>query len=179
MVLILVPEQSKFKSERPEIWLKPVIPGLMVKTLKIKSEQMKKSNEKGFLGATELADYLAKNGVPFRQAHEIVKEGCIGDNRDRIGDAPVEGTSYSVGNTIGSSIVSCVVSSSTANCTDLNLIGGTVYHYKIFTKDSNGNYSSPGVIPSGSPFTPTAKVVSITIPLNSGVVAETPQVSQA
>ncbi|MCX5781539.1 MAG: argininosuccinate lyase [Elusimicrobia bacterium] len=46
----------------------------IISTLKIKSEQMKKSNEKGFLGATEIADYLAKCGVPFRQAHEIVKQ---------------------------------------------------------------------------------------------------------
>ena len=50
-----------------------IIAGI-VKTLKIKPEQMKISNEKGFLGATELADYLAKAGVPFRQAHEIVRQ---------------------------------------------------------------------------------------------------------
>ena len=46
----------------------------LIKTLKIKPEEMKKSNEKGFLGATELADLLAKAGVPFRQAHEIVRQ---------------------------------------------------------------------------------------------------------
>jgi len=33
---------------------------------------MKESTEKDFSNATELADYLATKGIPFRQAHEIV-----------------------------------------------------------------------------------------------------------
>ncbi len=56
----------------------------IIKTLKIKPEEMKKSNEKGFLGATEIADYLSKNGVPFRNAHEVVRqivEFCIKEGK--------------------------------------------------------------------------------------------------
>lgn len=41
-------------------------------TLKVNGEKMEESCEKGFLLATEAADYLAKKGMPFRKAHEIV-----------------------------------------------------------------------------------------------------------
>ena len=33
---------------------------------------MAESTEKDFSNATELADYLASKGLPFREAHEIV-----------------------------------------------------------------------------------------------------------
>jgi argininosuccinate lyase len=46
----------------------------MIKTLKFIKENTLKSTEKGFIAATELADYLAKQGVPFRTAHSIVKD---------------------------------------------------------------------------------------------------------
>ena len=35
-------------------------------------ERLRQATEKGFLVATDLADYLALKGIPFRQAHEIV-----------------------------------------------------------------------------------------------------------
>ncbi len=69
-------------------------------------------------------------------------------------DTPTEGTTYIVDNTIGASMVACIVTSPTAGCTDTGLTNGTVYHYRIYTKDSNGNYSDTGVVPTGSPFTP-------------------------
>ncbi len=70
-----------------------------------------------------------------------------------VADTPVEGATYVVGNTIGTSVVRCVIAPPTATCTDTGLTNGTAYHYKIYAKDSNGNYA-PGVVPSGSPFTP-------------------------
>ncbi len=78
-----------------------------------------------------------------------------------VGDTPVEGTTYSIGNPVGPSTVACV--GATASCTDTGLTGGTAYHYKIFAKDSNANYSQTGVVPTGSPFTPTAKVISVAV----------------
>lgn len=71
-----------------------------------------------------------------------------------VADTPVEGATYSVGGTIGTSVVRCVVTPPTASCTDTSVINGDSYHYKIFTKDNNGNYSATGVVPTGSPFTP-------------------------
>ena len=44
----------------------------MLKTLQFKEEIMKKALEGGFVTATDVADYLARKGVPFRLAHEIV-----------------------------------------------------------------------------------------------------------
>ena len=44
----------------------------MVETMKLNQEIMEKSTEKDFSNATELADYLASKGMPFRQAHEVV-----------------------------------------------------------------------------------------------------------
>ena len=44
----------------------------MIATMKVNQARMQESTEKDFSNATELADYLAGKGVPFRQAHEIV-----------------------------------------------------------------------------------------------------------
>ena len=70
-----------------------------------------------------------------------------------VGDTPTEGATYSVGNAIGSSTVACVVTAPATGCTDSGLTNGTVYHYKIFANDTNGNYAI-GVVPTGSPVTP-------------------------
>jgi argininosuccinate lyase len=46
--------------------------GGMVRTLKIKPENARKALEKGYILATDLADYLVKKGQSFRTAHDIV-----------------------------------------------------------------------------------------------------------
>jgi argininosuccinate lyase len=46
----------------------------MVSTMKINEENMKKAIYAGFTNATDVADYLAKAGMPFRQAHKVVGE---------------------------------------------------------------------------------------------------------
>lgn len=44
----------------------------MIRTMKVNQENMRQAVKSGFLNATELADYLVKKGVPFRDAHGIV-----------------------------------------------------------------------------------------------------------
>lgn len=44
----------------------------MIKTMKINEDKMKASIYAGFTNATDIADYLAKKGMPFRQAHKVV-----------------------------------------------------------------------------------------------------------
>ena len=43
----------------------------MIKTLKANTENMKRAAQKGFINATDLADYLVKKGMPFRSAYKI------------------------------------------------------------------------------------------------------------
>ena len=59
--------------------VKTLLPALkvfngMLKTAKPNVERMKQATENDFSNATELADYLAAKGVPFREAHGIVGE---------------------------------------------------------------------------------------------------------
>lgn len=56
----------------------------MVDTLKVKKENMKNACKDGFINATDLADYLVKKGVAFRDAHKITGElvyFCIENNK--------------------------------------------------------------------------------------------------
>ncbi len=56
----------------------------MVKTMKVKKENMRKGAGLGFTNATDLADYLVKKGMPFRNAHGVVGEivlECIKQNK--------------------------------------------------------------------------------------------------
>lgn len=45
---------------------------LTVKTVSLNKERMAAAAADSFMGATDLADFLVKKGVPFRTAHEIV-----------------------------------------------------------------------------------------------------------
>jgi argininosuccinate lyase len=64
----------------------------MISTLRTKPEAMKKAVKKGFLNATEVADYLVKKGVAFRDAHGIVGQIVIfaEDNNKAIEDMSLE-----------------------------------------------------------------------------------------
>lgn len=44
----------------------------MISTMTVNAQAMRQSAGKGYLAATDVADYLAKKGLPFRRAHEIV-----------------------------------------------------------------------------------------------------------
>lgn len=44
----------------------------MIDTMQIKPDSMRAQAKKGYLAATDVADYLAKKGMPFRNAHEVV-----------------------------------------------------------------------------------------------------------
>ena len=44
----------------------------MISTMKVNPDAMRAQVNKGYLAATDVADYLAKKGMPFRRAHEVV-----------------------------------------------------------------------------------------------------------
>ncbi|MEW6726435.1 MAG: argininosuccinate lyase [Bacillota bacterium] len=60
----------------------------MLKTLKVNRERMAEAARGGFTNATDLADYLVRRGVPFREAHEIVGRivlYCLAEGKDLEG----------------------------------------------------------------------------------------------
>lgn len=63
----------------------------MISTMKVNSVVMAKAVQQDFSNATELADYLASKGLPFREAHEVVGKlvlTCI-ERRIYLADLPI------------------------------------------------------------------------------------------
>ncbi len=46
----------------------------MLRTMTVKPDRMRRAAQEGFINATDLADYLAKKGTPFRSAYKTVGE---------------------------------------------------------------------------------------------------------
>ena len=64
----------------------------MIKTMRVKKENMYRAAQEGFINATDLADYLTKKGMPFRTAYKIVGQivaECI-DKKCVLDDLPLE-----------------------------------------------------------------------------------------
>lgn len=57
----------------------------MLCTMKVRPEVMAQGAKGGFTNATDLADYLAKKGVPFRDAHEIVGRIVLHCSKKNLG----------------------------------------------------------------------------------------------
>ncbi|MBQ8140912.1 MAG: argininosuccinate lyase [Clostridia bacterium] len=55
----------------------------MIRTMRVKQDNMYRAAQKGFINATDLADYLTKKGMPFRSAYKTVGQivaECISKN---------------------------------------------------------------------------------------------------
>ncbi len=66
-----------------KICLETIMP--MIETMRVNKENMKNSALKGFINATDCADYLVRKGIPFRDAYKITGEiiaYCIDNNKD-------------------------------------------------------------------------------------------------
>ena len=64
----------------------------MIKTMKVKSDNMYRAAQRGFINATDLADYLTKRGMPFRTAYKTVGSivaYCISQNTV-LDEIPIE-----------------------------------------------------------------------------------------
>lgn len=55
--------------DNTELCLKTFIP--MLRTMRVLKDNMRKAAAKGFINATDCADYLVKKGMPFRDAYKI------------------------------------------------------------------------------------------------------------
>lgn len=78
-------------------------------------------------------------------------------NTTSISDIPIEGQTYNINDSIGTSIVRYVGNATSFD--DTGLVNGTDYFYKVFTKDTNGNYSANGV--ETGPHTPAVPSISV------------------
>ena len=57
----------------------------MVREMKVRAEAMRTAANRGFSTATDVADYLVRKGLPFRDAHEVVGKAvrfCIEHRKD-------------------------------------------------------------------------------------------------
>ncbi len=57
----------------------------MIAEMKVNSEQMRIAAGRGFSTATDIADYLVRKGLPFRNAHEVVGKAvryCVENDKD-------------------------------------------------------------------------------------------------
>jgi argininosuccinate lyase len=71
----------------------------MIRTLSVRRDRMRAQTEAGFINATDAADYLAKKGLPFREAHEVVGKlvkHCISKDKTLDGLSVSEFQSFSV-----------------------------------------------------------------------------------
>jgi argininosuccinate lyase len=53
------------------------VAALVLRNLELNEKRMRAAASQGHLNATELADYLVRKGVPFREAHEIVGRAVV------------------------------------------------------------------------------------------------------
>ena len=66
----------------------------MLKTMQVHRDTMAWGAKGGFTNATDLADYLAKKGVPFREAHELVGRIVLHCSKQGIGLEELSLTDY-------------------------------------------------------------------------------------
>ncbi|MFC5700828.1 argininosuccinate lyase [Cohnella faecalis] len=56
----------------------------MIETMKVRTDKMRRAVDQDFSNATDIADFLAAKGLPFRQAHEVIGKTvlyCIQQNK--------------------------------------------------------------------------------------------------
>ena len=57
----------------------------LLKEISFKRDNIKKATEKGYLVATDLADYLTYKGMTFRKAHHIVGDMILSAKKKKKG----------------------------------------------------------------------------------------------
>lgn len=98
----------------------------MLPTITINRENMYNSTEKGYTTATDLADYLVKKSIPFRDAHEIVGKVvsyAIKNNKNLEQLSLKELNNFS--NVFAADVFKCITIKDSINAR--NHIGGTAF----------------------------------------------------
>jgi len=68
------------------------VSALVLRNVKLNVELMRAAASKGMMNATDLADYLVRKGVPFREAHETVGKIVVRaiENEMELGELPLD-----------------------------------------------------------------------------------------
>ncbi|RQW87152.1 MAG: argininosuccinate lyase [Geobacter sp.] len=96
----------------------------MVREMKIKADVMLQAAAEGFSNATDVADYLVRTGMPFREAHEVVGKSvryCIEHGKKLEELTPAEWKSFS--DLIGDDIYAAITLEASVNARSAT--GGT------------------------------------------------------
>jgi len=109
----------------------------MLSAVSFRPERMREAAASGFLNATDLADYLVRQGVPFREAHEIVGRlvrECAA-SQERLEDLPLTRLrrySPAFGPDVGQfiSLEACVERRRSAGGTSSRLVGEAIRRAK-------------------------------------------------
>ncbi|RNB71694.1 argininosuccinate lyase [Brevibacillus panacihumi] len=96
----------------------------MIKTMQVRSDRMRQAVTQDFSNATDLADYLVRKNMPFRQAHEVVGKTvlyCIENNKYLLDMSLAEFQSFS--GVIGEDVYEALAVETVVNAR--NVLGGT------------------------------------------------------
>jgi argininosuccinate lyase len=96
----------------------------MIREMKIKADIMREAAARGFSNATDVADYLVRTGMPFREAHEVVGKSvryCIEHGKRLEELSPAEWQAFS--DLIGADIYDAITLEASVNARSAT--GGT------------------------------------------------------
>mgnify|MGYP001192846907 FL=1 len=96
----------------------------MIRTMQVKAERMRQAVTQDFSNATDLADYLVRKNMPFRQAHEVVGKAvlyCIEHKKYLLDMSLAEFQSFS--GVIGEDVYEALAVETVVNAR--NVLGGT------------------------------------------------------
>jgi argininosuccinate lyase len=96
----------------------------MIREMRINTENMRKAAGEGFSTATDVADYLVRKGLPFRDAHEVVGKTvayCVENEMDIADLSLTEWQLFSA--KIDTDIFACITVEASVNAR--NIPGGT------------------------------------------------------
>lgn len=111
----------------------------MIKTMTVNRENMLEAAKGGFTNATDAADYLVKNGIPFRDAHSIVGKlvaYCIEKNKS-LEELSIE-EFKSISDVFDKNIYNAIEIQKCVNAR--NIIGGPSKEYIQKLIESNKDY---------------------------------------
>ncbi|WP_400162349.1 argininosuccinate lyase [Brevibacillus sp. TJ4] len=96
----------------------------MISTMQVKADRMRQAVTQDFSNATDLADYLVRKNMPFRQAHEVVGKAvlyCIENNKYLLDMSLAEFQSFS--GVIGEDVYEALAVETVVNAR--NVLGAT------------------------------------------------------